>query len=363
MHKAKVISDIIKNTAMTFKPGLKNANRHNMLFYIVEGADWSIKWDGKYITENLNSAGLMKANISLTHMGVRNQIVHFGSLNTFLTDNGFKKPHRSNKVITTCFHLVPNDQRLKLINEANKHVMFFHTSCNFTKMELINHGADPQKIITIPLGVDLSLFRSASPEKKQEVKKQLGIPRDKIVIGSFQKDGVGWGNGTKPKLIKGPDIFIKTVAKMAVNCPVFVLLTGPARGYIKDGLEKANIPYKSIGYLEKLSDLAQYYHALDLYLVTSRIEGGPKQILESWASGVPLVSTKTGMATDVIKDGKNGFLADVEDIISLADKAEKILNDVELKHRFIKNGLKTVKDYSWQNITDQYYEKLYSKLI
>ena len=40
-------------------------------------------------------------------------------------------------------------------------------------------------------------------------KHNLGIPEDYTVIGSFQKDGKGWGEGLKPKLIKGPDILLK----------------------------------------------------------------------------------------------------------------------------------------------------------
>jgi glycosyltransferase involved in cell wall biosynthesis len=363
MNKVKLFSNIIKNMAVTFNSGLTNGNKYNRLLYIIEGANWSIQWDGKYITDNLNSFGLIKANTSLTYVGVRNQIIHFGSLNTFLTNKGFKKPHWSNKVFVTYFHLVPNDPRLKFIKEAEKYVDFFHTSCNITKKNLIDIGVKPEKIIVIPLGVDLSLFKPVSFEEKQKTKKQLGIPQDKIVIGSFQKDGVGWGEGLEPKWIKGPDVFVEVVGKLAKNYPVFILLAGPARGYIKNGLEKLKIPHKSIGYLKNLTEVAQYYHALDLYLITSRIEGGPKAILESWASGVPLVTTKAGMAPDVIKDGENGFLINVEDVNALVGSAGKVLNDVELKNKFIKNGLETVKNYSWKNIAVQYYEKVYSKLI
>ena len=37
----------------------------------------------------------------------------------------------------------------------------------------------------------------------KKIKHNLGIPEDYLVIGSFQKDGEGWGEGLKPKLIKG----------------------------------------------------------------------------------------------------------------------------------------------------------------
>ena len=110
-----------------------------------------------------------------------------------------------------------------------------------------------------------------------------------MVIGSFQKDGKGWGEGNEPKLIKGPD----------------VLLTGPARGYVKTGLESLKIPCKHL-YLQDYREIGKYYQALDAYLVTSREEGGPKGVLESMASGIPLISTRVGQAQDLVKQGING---------------------------------------------------------
>jgi len=351
--KIKVLKDLIFNFFQ---------NRKYHLAYIVESADWSIKWDGKYITESLNKSALLKARATTTYLSLRSQIVHFGSLSTFLTNKGFKKPHWSNKVIVTCFHLIPNDSRLKFIKEAERHVDFFHTSCNITKKNLIDFGVKPAKITVVPLGVDLFLFKPVSFEKKQKIKKQLGIPQDKIVIGSFQKDGVGWGEGLEPKLIKGPDIFIKVVGKLARNYPVFILLVGPARGYVKNGLEKLRIPYKSIGYLKNLTEIAQYYHALDLYLITSRIEGGPKQILEAWASGIPVVSTKAGMVVDIATGEENILLSNIEDVNGLVNQLERIINSKSLKNKLIRKGLETVKNYSWENIARRYYKDIYSKL-
>ena len=50
------------------------------------------------------------------------------------------------------------------------------------------------------------------------------------------------GDGVEPKLVKGPDVFLKGVAKLAVDHRLFVLLTGPARGYVKRGLDAIGVP-------------------------------------------------------------------------------------------------------------------------
>jgi len=352
--KIKVLKDIALNLI---------SNSRYKLSYIVEIANWSIKWDGKYITANLNKLNLIKSRTTTTHLGIRNQIIHFGSLHTFLKEKGFCQPHKSNKLVLTWFHFVPQDKRNKNIIEAQKYLDVIHTSCNITKSNLIGLGVDPKKIVVIPLGVDLSLFSPVSFKEKQKIKKQLGIPPDRIVIGSFQKDGVGWGEGLEPKLIKGPDIFVKVVEKLAKEYPIFILLVGPARGYIKKELEKRNIPYKHIGYLKNLEKVAFYYQVLDLYLITSRIEGGPKQVLEAWASGVPVISTKVGMIPDIAKDEEDILLAEVESVEQIVNKARKIIEDKNLTQKIVTKGLMKVQNYSWEKITQKYYTKIYSLLL
>jgi glycosyltransferase involved in cell wall biosynthesis len=73
--------------------------------------------------------------------------------------------------------------------------------------------------------------------------------------------------------------------------------------------------------------LTTAYHALDAYLVASRQEGGPKSVLESLATGIPLVTTRVGQAPDLLEDGVNGVLADVEDAAALAAGLARIHDD------------------------------------
>ena len=76
---------------------------------------------------------------------------------------------------------------------------------------------------------------------------------------------------------------------------------------MKDGLKAMNVPFVH-KYIEQYTDIPNYYYALDLYLVTSREEGGPMGLLESMASGIPVVSTNVGMAKDLIEDEVNGYI-------------------------------------------------------
>ena len=66
--------------------------------------------------------------------------------------------------------------------------------------------------------------------------------------------------------------------------------------------------------------VVDYYRASDLYLITSRSEGGPLSLTESWATGVPVVSTRVGMSADYIRDGENGFYRRKQRIIRRLQK-------------------------------------------
>lgn len=330
------------------------------LTHIVEASDWAIKNVGLSITSSLNRQMLLRARVSISAIGLRNQLIHFDSVNTFIRKNSLLKPHRSNQIILTWFHVEPRDPKLSLIRNAQRNIRSIHTSCEFTKQTLIDAGIDPNKIVVIPLGVDVSLFTPATKEQRQVARERLGIAPDRLVIGSFQKDGVGWSEGLEPKLIKGPDILVETVARLKSSNPL-ILLTGPARGYVKKRLDELGVDYLH-NYLQDSRELPTMYHALDLYLITSRVEGGPLSLLESWASGVPVVSTRVGMVPDIARDNETALLADVEDVNTLAYNVERLHGDPILAKQLTTQALGEVASYSWDNIARRYQKKLYQPL-
>lgn len=340
---------------------------HSILYYVIESANWSIKWDGKYITKSLHNQKLLSARTTITYKGIRNQIIHFGSRNLFLS-SAWKDIDPSNTIIFTWFHGTESDKgpgnlaMIAALPEASTKADIVHTSCTISKENLIRWGVPEDKIVVICLGVDLNIFKPVAEVQKDAVRNELGLPWDKVIIGSFQKDGVGWGEGLEPKWVKGPDIFVRVIDKLKTEYDIFVLLTGPARGYVKKELTRIGVPYKHC-FLKNYLEIPKYYNALDLYLVTSRAEGGPKAIVEAMATGVPIVSTKVGMAPDIIKEGHNGLLAEIEDIDTLAEKAGRLITDRALANRLSNNALNTVTNYSWENIAKEYYKKIYSKIL
>ncbi|HTW96825.1 MAG TPA: glycosyltransferase family 4 protein [Candidatus Methylomirabilis sp.] len=335
-------------------------DKKNQLIYVVETNDWIIRWVGEHVVGNLSRSGLIQGRVSTSAAGLKNKIIHFGSINSFL-GNGSLKNKKNNKIVLSWFHVVPGDERLKYIAEINERIDLVATSCQATKKELLAAGLRKEKIVVIPLGVDLNDFRVLPSAEKEAIKIKLGLASSRITIGSFQKDGNGWGEGLEPKLIKGPDIFCDVMERLAKKHPLQVLLTGPARGYVKNRLTAAGIPFVH-KIFKTQKELNECYNCLDLYLIASRVEGGPEALVESWATAVPVVSTRMGMPADVVRDGENGILAEVNDVAGLAAGAEKILTEQILREKLINNALSEVNKYSWEKLAGQYYEEIYHKL-
>ncbi|MCK5187266.1 MAG: glycosyltransferase, partial [Deltaproteobacteria bacterium] len=88
-----------------------------------------------------------------------------------------------------------------------------------------------------------------------------------------------------------------------------------------------------------------------------------KALLESWATGVPVVSTRVGMPADLIEHGKNGMLAELEDVKDLANHSISLIEDDGLQERCRRQALDDVKHYDWSLIADRYYQELYKPFL
>jgi glycosyltransferase involved in cell wall biosynthesis len=211
---------------------------------------------------------------------------------------------------------------------------------------VIGAGVPEERVFKIPIGVDLEHFPLGPVESGSG-----------FVIGSFLKDGVGMEDGFEPKLLKGPDTFVAVVTRLREVIPEFsVLLTGPARGYVRRELERLGIPHRHV-LLSSREELGRAYHGADVCLVTSRQEGGPKAVLEAMATGVPLVTTRVGHASELVRDGQNGLLADVDDVDGLVAAVERLHADDELRTRLRTAGRETAEAHAEERL-DARWERL-----
>ncbi len=292
------------------------------LFLVGEQTRWVVDEELRAVGRIARELGVRIADRRLLGSS-RDQAAFYGSHFTLLAEPWSPPPHRLG---TTYFHGRPGtpgmpefDLPYRLLCERHDRLDRVQVSHSELEAIVLESGIAPGKVRRIPIGIEASYFSAATADKRLAARRSLGLPQSAFVVGSFQKDGVGWGDGGEPKLVKGPDVLCDALERVHERVPeLHVLLSGPARGYVSGRLEEAGIPYVH-RVLERYQNVASLYHALDAYLVASRQEGGPKAVLESMASGVPLVTTRVGQAMDIVEHGRNGFMEEPEDVDGLAE--------------------------------------------
>tara|TARA_Y100000589_G_scaffold323851_1_gene359034 strand:+ start:65 stop:1216 length:1152 start_codon:yes stop_codon:yes gene_type:complete len=350
---------LINNCLRKINSGIVREPKIN---FVIERANWSIKWDGIYMKKNINKIHGSKS-IEISHIPLINskkKVIHFGS--QYMWVDWAKLISNKNNYVVSFFHGKYEDGTIsgEFIDEfiKTKESLFkVITASSLIYQRLKKWGIPETQLTQIPIGVDTNLFKVPSINEKSKIRNKLGLQNHEIVIGSFQKDGIGWSDGNIPKFIKGPDLFIRSVELIAKEFPVVVLLTGPARGYVKNQLYERGIKFKHV-YLNHYEEIVNYYHALDLYIISSREEGGPKAIVESMASGVPLVSTNVGMAKDFLIDNINGGLSENFEPDEIAQKSINILNN-PLKENLINQARLDVMKADWKIVSDMHWQNVY----
>ena len=95
----------------------------------------------------------------------------------------------------------------------------------------------------------------------------------------------------------------------------------------------------------------------------SREEGGPKGIIEAMAAGVPVVSTRVGMAPDIIVHGRTGWLADSDDAASLARWVSAIEPQSEECAAVVAAARESIMACEWAKVARQHYDQVYKPLL
>ena len=323
---------------------------YSRLFLVGDSASWVISWEMCELAAIARRIGIQVADTFWLPV-VNHQAVFYGSHFDLLDDRWLKKPLR---VGMAYFHGRPGtgvpefDQSYRRLCQVHHRIHRVQVSHSEMKEVVLDSGIKQEKVFLIPIGINLNYFPLQTPESRRNARAKLNIPQSAVVVGSFQKDGVGWGEGMEPKFIKGPDVFLKTIQLLQHHIPeLFVLLSGPARGYVKAGLERLGVPYYHI-FLKDYPEVGQLFQALDIYIISSRQEGGPKAVLETMASGVPLVTTRVGQAMDLVRHGENGWMVDIDNVEALAYWAEYVVSHRSILEAVLRTGRQTAEVNSYE---------------
>ena len=109
--------------------------------------------------------------------------------------------------------------------------------------------------------------------------------------------------------------------------------------------------------------MAEYYAASDLFLYPSLADNCPLVVLESMASGTPVIAFETGGIPELITNMRSGYIARYKNVDDFVKGISLFLNDVDLR---AKAGLSARKDVEKHFTLDKMvtlYDELYHTLV
>lgn len=239
-----------------------------------------------------------------------------------------------------------------LVRDASLRAKFITANSNFTREWFLKmFGVDlAKKTKTIPAGVNNQIDFS---KDVSWIDKKYHFKYDKVVLFT--------GRLTQHK---GVEYLIK--AARQIKAEIVILGDGPERKY----LESLTLKYKLnnvhiLGYFsQRLNDINDFYLRADVYVAPS-VWNEPLGlvILESMVHKTPVVVSRKGGVTTVVKDGYNGFLVRARSPSLIAQKVNLLLEDDKLRYKMGERAYRTVVErFNWDRIATKFYN-LYQKSL
>lgn len=167
----------------------------------------------------------------------------------------------------------------------------------------------------------------------------------------FQIGAFGFAKELKDR--KRIDILLEALTILKGKLYSFELIVqGPHWNTLQESFIQKGIKVKNLGYLSSNQALKSY-RLLDLYVCSSDVEGGPLPVLEAMASGVPVVSTRVGVAIEALTIG-GGILVDKGDSAQMASAIASIMDNSALYQQLAKEAVQVSEYFSSDKIGKEY---------
>jgi D-inositol-3-phosphate glycosyltransferase len=216
------------------------------------------------------------------------------------------------------------------------------------------YGADMDKVIIIPPGVDLERFH---PIDKTEAKKRVGIPcGDKNIM---------FAGRIEP--LKGIDTLIQAMALIKQRYPSVIENTCVA---IIGGDPWADNPDAEMSRLQAMRQvlgihdivlflgakdqdvLPNYYAAAELVVMPSHYESFGMVALEAMAMGRPVIASEVGGLAFLIRDGINGYHVPTRDPEALAERIYELLSNNQCREEMGRAARQNAERFNWSIIAE-----------
>jgi glycosyltransferase involved in cell wall biosynthesis len=185
----------------------------------------------------------------------------------------------------------------------------------------------PAKIVTIYNGINIAKF---SEKNSCDMRQQLGLSPNIPTIGI----------SAELRVEKNHEVFLlaaREILKERKDPRFLIIGDGDERQKLETFARDLGIIDNCVftGFIKNIPDMLA---ALDVGVLSSRLEALPLTLLEYMASAKPIVTTSVGGIPEVVQDGVNGFLFEPGDHLALAEKIKLLLDNKSLACGLGRNG-------------------------
>lgn len=208
-------------------------------------------------------------------------------------------------------------------------------------------GVPARKLRLLGNGIDLERFRP-DPHVRQEVRAELGIDADTVVVGAVGR--LVWEKGYA-------ELFDSARRILADRTDVVFVVAGPFDADKGDPLSPSDVAAAEaagVRFLGHRDDPERLYQALDVYVLASHREGFPRSAMEAAATGLPIVACDIRGCRQVVEHGVTGLLGPVRDATALRGNIERLVDDRTLRASMAAAALdKAHRDFDQDAVIEQ----------
>jgi glycosyltransferase involved in cell wall biosynthesis len=207
------------------------------------------------------------------------------------------------------------------------------------------YGVPEYKLIFTPHAVDDDRFRveyEKYKSKKPELRKELGLPHDKIIILT---------SGKYIQKKRPMDLLRAYHLLNDLNTSLVFLGDGELKKEMVDFIKKKDLKNVYLTGFKNQSEIGKYYATADIFVLTSESETWGFVVNEAMNFGLPIIlSKRVGCIDDLLYAGQNGFHFECANIVDLKTKLQILINDNHIRNSFGKESYKLIESYSYSSI-------------
>jgi glycosyltransferase involved in cell wall biosynthesis len=214
--------------------------------------------------------------------------------------------------------------------------------------------APAEKIITIPLLLNLEVFADSNGNKRKRFRNHYQLKDTEIAVGII-------GRLTP---VKNMGMFARVMEillqRATVSIRFFIIGDGSEKNRLQQQLAQSGIAYTEytnnpvvapVTFTSWLQQTDEVMNGLDIVCLTSLNEGTPVSLIEAQAASKPVVTTKAGSIPEIITDGKGGFLTEISDDQTFANRVETLALDKNLREQMGAAGMQYIRScYGLQQV-------------